>query len=315
MRRSTDILVVLVWTILVFGLVAGCDVSPGALATPATPAPVTRATATPYVSPERPSPTPAATATTPTGEPTPKLTVETSTSPDGQWIAESAYSAPVQRKGGEMVYTRLLIRAADGDPAWSVVDQWSNYGLGWTRPAVVRWSADGQSVYYTNFPVPDGCALFVDGWDLHRVDLNSGKDTTILDRSNLVFALSPDERALLVLDRSESPALVWQDLAGERPELRIPLELEPNWQAGAITWSPDSQKAVLAVNTAPCDAANEKGSIVLVDLTARTTKVLVEDDPRLLVPVEWPEQDTIIVRDRDGAQWQLDPETGAVREP
>ena len=110
-----------------------------------------------------------------------------SRSRDGRWDAQGMVAFPGD--GGEEYYTQLKVKKTDGTVEWTVVDEWSRSGLGYTTPQPFHWSRDGRYLYFTNEPVPDGCGLFVNGSDLHRIDLSDGSVTELVPSSGLWLSL------------------------------------------------------------------------------------------------------------------------------
>ena len=127
-------------------------------------------------------------------------------SPDGNWWVRYGLSDPVPAAEdehdlfpGEKYQVQLRVGRVGSNQSWSVVDEWRNYGLGFDWPAPLRWSADGRALYYTNYPVPDGCAIFVNGSDLWRVDLETGATTQLLPFTGLTLAALPGRKDCSVL--------------------------------------------------------------------------------------------------------------------
>ncbi len=188
-------------------------------------------------------------------------------SPNGRWVAEMTVATP---KTGDRYYTNLTVTDVARTSRWTVVDEWAQYGLGYTLPRPFHWSRDGRYLYVTNEPVPDGCALFVNGPDLQRVDLSNGKVTQIVEPVGLWLSLSPDETTLAYLSWAEGRPLVVRDLAnGAENEVKLPAS-DPNWQAGNIVWSQDGDKLALTIANNPC--SGELGPVHL-DRTGRPDNV------------------------------------------
>lgn len=276
------------------------------------------ATSKPTETPERARPTATPPAPTPTpgaATPTPSLAdmeVEAwrSTSDDGDWVADGVVAFP---KGvGDQYYTSLEVSLADGSVVWRAVDEWRPIGLGWTSPRVLRWSRDGGRLYFTNLPVPDGCALFVNGYDLQALDLATGEVTELVPGVGLWLSLSPDERRLAYIGVGKR-GLVLRDLAsGEERGVRLDPGRE--YAAGGVLWSPDGSALVLTIAFAPCAGEEwaESTSIVVVDAATLETKTLIAEDARLLVTEGWPTPDRVLLRDSKGDPWWMDPLTGQV---
>lgn len=282
---------------------ATTEVSPTAATPQATP----RATAaTPEVAPV------AATPVSTPDDAVMDLATSTVASPDGRWVAELTVATP---KNGDSYYTNLTITNAAKTSRWTAVDAWAPYGLGYTVPRPFHWSRDGRYLYVTNDPAPDGCALFVNGSDLQRVDLSDGSVTEIVGPVGLWLSLSPDETKLAYLSWNGDRPLVVRDLAsGAENAIKLPAG-DPNWQAGNIVWSPDGNSMVLTVANNPCAGGwAQSTSIMQVNLATLQARPLLADDKRLLVTAEWPEPSTIVLQDQNGQQVKMNAATGQIEQ-
>jgi hypothetical protein len=251
------------------------------------------------------APAPAATAT-PTGGYT-----WSSISPDGKWIAEGMMEGPFLVGDDEQYRTQLKVVSTDGTVQWTVVDETSHYGLGYTVPTPFHWSQDGQYLYFTNEPVPDGCALFVNGSDLHRVDLTNRRVTEILPGGAWWLSLSPDEATLAYIRwTGEALELILRDLAtGTERQMQFDVKYS---DGGSIVWSPDGRALMLTLASNPCDPENWTQSVVRVDAATMLLTTLIHNDTRLFVTVEWPEARQVLLRNKDGNLWWMDTATGEV---
>jgi hypothetical protein len=270
---------------------------------------------TPTIGPQPPTSTetpeqPAPTAGPPT--PTPDFAAyvqETwfARSPDGLWEVIGTVALPPDH-GGATYYTRLDVLSLVDEEAWVVVDQWNPLGLGYTTPRILTWSEDGASLYLTNRPVPDGCAVYVNGSDLVRVSLATGEVETLVPSSGLWLALSPDETRLAYIGYA-ARGLVVRDLAsGEEQETN----LDPGgpYSAGDITWAPDGSAVVLGLGISPCSGDWAAGvSLVRVDFPSLTLTELLPADERLFRIMDWTENG-VLIQDKEGQFWRMDPASG-----
>jgi hypothetical protein len=212
-----------------------------------------------------------------------------STSPDGQWVAQVLAAFPPSQGGN--YYTRFIVRKTDGTTEWRVIDNWQGLALGYTTPQPIQWSRDGRFLYFTHVPVPNGCAVFVNGSDLQRVALASGKVEQIVPPVSLWLSLSPDEKTLAYGDQQRG--LVLRDLA-TRKERQMMLDLPtPGADMGEIAWSPDSGALVLTVAPALCGPASTTRSIMRVDLQSGSQTTLPIDEKRGFTSIAWPEPDRV----------------------
>ncbi len=234
-----------------------------------------------------------------------------STSPDGRWVAEGMMEGPFLVGDEEQYRTQLKVVSTDGTVQWTVVDETSHYGLGYTVPSPFHWSQDGRYLYYTNEPVPDGCAVFVNGSDLHRVDLTDGHVTEIVSSGAWWLSLSPDETTLAYTTwNGETLDLILHDLAAGT-ERRTQLDARYS-QAGSIVWSPDGMALMLTLASSPCDPVNWTQSVVRVNRATMSQTTLIRDDGRLFTTVGWSEAGRVLLTDKDGNSWWMDAVTGQV---
>jgi len=210
--------------------------------------------------------------------------------------------------------TQLTVWRMDGSAEWKVVDQTSNWGLGWTTPRPFHWSHDGRSLYFTNYGVPDGCPGFGNGWGLSKVDLDDGSITEVLPSMGNWMALSPEEERLAYVPRS-AHAVVIRDLAtGKESTFALQTgEGDPTASIGHILWSPDGSALILTVALDRCQALEKlRHSIVRLDLSTGAETVLVDGDERWLVTQSWPDPDEIILLDGQERHWRMEANSGLV---
>ena len=278
------------------------------------PPPVPSPTTAPTI---LPSDTPAASPTASGPTPTPDLgsyqrEASQSLSPDGRWAARVVVSYPLGPDGaafGDTYHT--LVRVVDRQESTerTVVDAWSNYGLGLTTPAVLGWSGDGQSLYLADSGVPDGCGAPFTEY-LRRVDLATGSETPIEVRLGMAPTLSPDGSTLASVTET---GLTLVDL-GTQAETSLPfVEPSGDWWVNRIIWSPAGEALLFSVSHNPCGSPEQaSGSLVLVNRAGETSQTLVEQDPRQLVPLSWPLDDLVQLGDKDGNTWWLQVSSGHV---
>jgi hypothetical protein len=295
--------------ILLVVIASGCGGLSQSTATPvvntATPVAELTPTTTAMPAPTVETPTPMATAT--------PISVRTwsSISPDGKWIAQRVMEGPFLAGDEEKYHYQLKVVNTNRTIGWTAVDDTSQFGLGYTTPQPFHWSKDGRYLYFTNEPVPDGCAVFVNGSDLQRVDLETGRVKEMLAPGAWWLSLSPDEEQLAYIYwNGKALEIVIRNLATEA-ERRTKLEgAGDDSQAGGIVWSPDGKAFVLTVATHPCDPENWIHSIVWVDRVTLSQKVLIHEDKRLFSIVEWSQPGKVLLKDKDGNSRWMDVVTG-----
>ena len=231
-------------------------------------------------------------------------------SPDQAWTATGMVATP--QNGGEQYYTELRVTNADGTIIWTPVAGWSNFGLGYTTPQVVHWSADGRYLYFTNAPHPDGCALFTNASDLQQLDLGAGTVTEILP---------PDRISVLAAAPDGTMAYITQTTLGLLDPLSKTIKettydfAAATVQVGDLTWSSNGQQLAYVVATDPCLPPTWRHAIYTVDRQGENLRLVLPADERRLRIVDWIDESYLLLTDLDSKQWVLDLESGEVSEP
>jgi Tol biopolymer transport system component len=208
----------------------------------------------------------------------------------------------------------LTVARSDGSQEWLVVEDWSERALGHTTPRPLRWSQDGRYLYFTNRPVPDGCAVFVNGSDLQRVSLADGSVTEIVPAVGLWLSLSPNEDKLAYVGYGDR-GLVLRDVAtGRERQTQIKAAEEPgDTHVGHIVWSPDRKSLMLTVAIDACGPPeNRAHTIVRVDAETLSQTTIITQDDRLFTTDAWPQAARVLLKDRDGKSHWLNPKTGSL---
>jgi hypothetical protein len=234
------------------------------------------------------------------------------TSPDGKWNAQGLVAFPAtDPKMG--YYVRLKVARVDGTFEWTAVDEWSALGLGYTTPQPFQWSRDGRYFYFTNEPVVDGCAVFVNGSDLQRVDLEDGSVAELAPSSGLWLSLSPDETMLAYIGYGDR-GLVLRDLS-TGAEREVKLDPGQSYAAGHVVWSPDGAALALTLALRPCSTNWAVSvSVLRVEVETLEQRTLVQEDERLFVTAQWPTPDEVLLQDEAGNSWRMDANTGQIGE-
>lgn len=254
--------------------------------------------------------------TTPLASSTPDLTgMQTeswfSTAPDEQWTAIGLVALP--QPGGDQYYTELRVKKADGNSEWAPVAGWSNFGLGYTTPRPLQWSPDGRYLYFTNAPVADGCALFVNASDLQRLDLTDGSVKAILPpNTTWSLALAPDGKTVAYQKGDELYLLDLETMNDSTIKVE---KAEPNAQWGNFVWTPDSQKVAFTIAYQPCLPPEWSHSLLVMDTQSATLTTVIEKDPRRLSIVGWMDAQHLLLTDTERALWLLDMDAGAITAP
>ena len=209
-------------------------------------------------------------------------------------------------------YQELTVAPTTGGDERTLLAQWSPLGLGYTLPAVRRWSEDGETLYFTQQPVVDGCALFAWSEGLYSVRVRTGSPQRLLVTRSVPMAVAPDENGVAWIDRPNAQLVVHDLAAGS--VITYPLSLETGkTDAGNLVWDPTSTQVAFGVAHDPCSGAFAAStSIMLLDVAGGQMQTLLDEDARLLLPVSWDDPTVITVTDRAGTSYLLDPASGEI---
>ena len=235
-------------------------------------------------------------------------------SPDGSWTSQSRAAFPPadETEFQGQYYTQLLVTERASGEGWLVVSELADTGLGYTVPQSLQWSQDGRSLYLTNVPRPDGCAIYVNGSDLARLDLETGQLVELVPTVGLWLALSPDESRLAYIG-SYGRGLVIRDLANGE-EVEFSLDPGKPYAAGEILWEPEGGGLLLAVANMPCMGGEQAASVSIMrlDLDRMELIPLVEEDARLFSIESWLAPGQVWLRDKVGLPWILNLADGSL---
>lgn len=234
-----------------------------------------------------------------------------SISPNGLWTAQVQVAYPFDKNGvstGDRYYVRLEVLKEDGSQHWLVLDQWANWGLGYTIPANLHWRNDSQRLYFSNQAIADGCAVFGNNRGLFAVNLENGVTTDVSNDAYGELHAAPDGLRIAILSEK---TLAVRTLASGKTVLADLNFLKGDWQAGNLLWSPDEKAVVFTVLYKPCGPP-ESSSIYRLDATTAEITSLITLDKRVFVASQWLENGKIELIDQVGAKYHLDPVTKAL---
>lgn len=231
-------------------------------------------------------------------------------SPDQTWTATGVVATPPN--GGEQYYTELRVTNADGALIWTPIADWRNFGLGYTTPHIIHWSADERYLYFTNAPHPDGCGLFINASDLQQLDLADGTVTEILPPERIsVLAAAPDGTMAYI---TQTTLGLLNPLSKAVKETTYDFEAA-TVQVGDLTWSSNGQQLAYVVATDPCLPPTWRHAIYTVDRQGENLRLVLPADERRLRIVDWIDESHLLLIDADSKQWVLDLADGQVSEP
>jgi hypothetical protein len=219
-------------------------------------------------------------------------------SPDGTRIAQGAVLT-FDASGGRV---QLKVVNIDGTGEAILLDQTLDQPL---RPTPLKWSADGETLYYMN--VIEGIEGY-GGLDLYKVAVDTNTSEQIFPEAGglVSTSVSPNETYAARAVAGEPMAIVIRDLAsGTNQTVTLPDKYRQAWQ---MVWAPD-ESALLVTLGLGMFMEGDAYSVIKIDLATLDVTYLVTDDMNLLRAVAWQVPETIWFNDTDGTLWRMDAET------
>lgn len=215
-------------------------------------------------------------------------------SPDGSKIAQGAVLS-FDASGSQV---QLKVINVDGTGEQILVDSTLDRPL---RPTPLKWSADGETLYYVN--VIEGIEGY-GGQDLIKVDIGTGVSETIFSAAGSLMStsVSPNELYAARAISGEPLGIVIHDLTtGAEQTVTIPDAYRQVWQ---MVWATDESALLVTVGLGMF-VEGDVYSVLRIDMTTLETSYLVMDDANLLNAVAWQVSETIWFLDSDSTLWKM----------
>jgi len=174
----------------------------------------------------------------------------------------------------------------------------------------VRWSTDGQRLYYVEEPTGLGGYILFDGYSsLYVYDMGTGEASVVVPNSRAglicIDDLSPDEQFIAHhcdLDRVAVTNLE----TGESTEIAAPPDVTDATLAGSAVFSPDGSR--VAFGLARGTPEDERGYLVVTDDLGGTSRLLTTTQESAVYRVlAWLDADTLLVEQSgaDNTLWTV----------
>lgn len=219
-------------------------------------------------------------------------------SPNGDWIAEREPK-------------KLLVKSQNSRRVWTLpcelFDECSTV-------FPVRWSRDGQILYFAPAPVTGGPAGLPLVTALATIDVTTGKWQLLLpDSVGYDFTFSPDDEQIAFTRSSgydaQEPSVTVGILRLRNKKVQGEQTLDETF-AGDIVWSPYKSRIVFQTRDP------EGSSVIFYDLETGLIKYVLQDEQADLDLSVWNDADNTVMIETRGWQtyrrsyWHLNPFTG-----
>jgi hypothetical protein len=135
------------------------------------------------------------------------------------------------------------------------------------------------------------------------------------------LSLSPDASTLAYQEYREARRVLRDLATGRERAVTLSGNSDLPQDVSHMVWSPDGSALMLTLSIDPCTGPITKSvdaqstSIVRVDASTLAWTVLIEEDPRLFISLDWASTGVVTLQDKDGNPWQMDPQTGTTTRP
>jgi len=238
---------------------------------------------------------------------------EDSTSPNGEWRGIVTITTI-----GEDINILFELSNSNSGQVWQVENkdfkEPENPMDGYLYPYIFKWSDNDNSLYYSHLTTGgDGCYIPSEpgGYGFRKFNLSTGQDTLILEKRGTWLALSPDETKLAYIQDWDGNVTLLDTESQAEQIIPLPPITDVDGLVDTtdhILWSPDGNSFVYAFLWGDC-GDYFISYILYFDINTQKQSVLINHDEHGYIPVEWNEQDRILLLDNEDNNWWLDPTT------
>src|SRR5690606_24250279 len=210
--------------------------------------------------------------------------------------------------GEEQVTSGLYLTSLGDMNTQTIIEQTTPEGWNFVP---VRWSEDGQRLFFAEEPSGLGGYIPFDGYSsLYVYDVAAGGDPVLLvpnSRAGMICIddLSPDEQ--LIVHHCDPDRLTLFDMAsGESTAVESPVTAGENQLAGSARFSPDGSR--VAYGIARGNPEDELGYLILADVASGQAELIGESEPGSIFRVlSWLDDSTLLVEmsGMENTLWRL----------
>ncbi|MBL8099072.1 MAG: PD40 domain-containing protein [Anaerolineales bacterium] len=190
--------------------------------------------------------------------------------------------------------------------------QYHPEGIKQGQMTITEWSKDGRYVFIEpQYCCVDGPGMiFVDGYGLFRLELNTG-DLIKIDQDASAFSLSPLGTEL-VFYKDNSQKVYIENLETKK---QIYFVINEKYEkAGIFNWSPDGKKIVFSAADENWFEDQSGFALYIIDLDTNSLKFVVHETEIFFTALNWLSNNEVLIADRLGiGEFILDTTTNILR--
>jgi hypothetical protein len=240
---------------------------------------------------------------------------EWTASPNGMCVWENLLgytnTEAASLKYNNQIFEYATVTCGGDSKKWVLVDKWAEGGLGYSIPALLGWSVDGNYLYFYDKVIPDGCQP-LGGFqqDLRRANLSNGNINSIPIPFTGGLVLSPNTTKLVYYDPQTIEVATFDLETGQEKRIHFELPLtNDTWSAGNFTWSPDENNVVFIIQWGPCSPVGI--SLRRINFLTNAITTLYESENPNISILKWQDSNHILISIDKKECW-LDPNTGNI---
>jgi hypothetical protein len=222
-----------------------------------------------------------------------------SLSPDENWLAQDCFSNQFMVSSRESSRTIVI--------SYQEIMELTGDAMRISNVQPLFWTADGRYLFFTQHV----CCIDTDafGWDgaLLRLNLNTGEAQVLISGHMNYFSFSPNGNTLIHIPNDHAgggmPLII--NIMDTKAWSQTRLLFSDYEQAGSLVWAPDESGFTLTTKIGNYYAGGEEFSVIVVDFSSGSSKIIFTQNSTFVGPVDWSE-DNIVTLVESCNQLQVD---------
>jgi hypothetical protein len=230
-----------------------------------------------------------------------------SVSPNGEWqVFLRSEVVEIETSDEDGWQDTLYVQHISGEPSYTLKEQTRNFGLGYTLPDVINWTADSSRIYFGDRNIVDGGGLFAGFKTVSYFEFQTFFVIDLYTDDAYNLTLASDYSTLATVSWGLDPQITIHQLDTNTAQT-IPLPVTAEY-AGDIHWSNDLSYLVVTTSN-DTFSENPVRAFIRVNIADGTTQTLWENVPNEPFITDWIGEGNLPIRDRNGNEWRLNPDT------